>query len=133
MEISEIRIDKFLWAVRIFKTRTIATEECDKGRIRINNVAVKPSRKVKVGETVMVKKSPITYSFTINKLIDKRVPASLVPDCITDITPKEELEKRDKARMVLNITRDRGTGRPTKKERRELDHIFDIYDDEEDL
>jgi ribosome-associated heat shock protein Hsp15 len=129
MDINDVRIDKFLWAMRIYKTRSIATEECDKGRISIDKVSIKPSRKVKIGETIMVRKPPVTYSFLVKKLTDKRLSASLVSDYITDITPKEELEKLEMSRIAVNFSRDRGAGRPTKKDRRDIENIINHDED----
>jgi ribosome-associated heat shock protein Hsp15 len=118
-----VRIDKFLWSVRIYKTRTIAAEECDKHRVLINNMEVKPSRHVKTGDRLTVKKLPVVYTYDIIQLIDKRQPASLVKNYIVDATPQEELDKAETNRMTAFVQRDRGAGRPTKKERRELEKI----------
>ena len=118
-----VRIDKFLWSVRIYKTRTIAAEECDKHRVLINGAEVKPSRHVKVGDKMTVKKLPVVYTYDIIQLIDKRQPASLVRNYIVDTTPQEELNKVEMNRMTAFVQRDRGAGRPTKKERRELEKI----------
>jgi ribosome-associated heat shock protein Hsp15 len=118
-----IRIDKFLWAVRIFKTRSLAAEACKKGRIIINNIQVKPSRIITVNETVIVKKLPAVYSYIILEPIENRIAAKLVAVYIKDITPEEE-----KAKLLLKEQagfgfRSKGTGRPTKKERRNIDRI----------
>ena len=121
-----VRIDKFLWSVRIYKTRTIAAEECEKHRVLINGAEVKPSRHVKVGDRLMVKKLPVVYIYDIIQLIDKRQPASLVQNYITDTTPQEELDKIEMSRMTAFVQRDRGAGRPTKKERRELEKISSL-------
>jgi ribosome-associated heat shock protein Hsp15 len=121
-----VRIDKFLWSVRIYKTRTIAAEECDKHRVLINGAEVKPSRHVKVGDRLMVKKLPVVYTYDIIQLIDKRQPASLVKNYITDTTPQEELDKIEMNRMTAFVQRDRGAGRPTKKERRVLEKISSV-------
>ena len=118
-----VRIDKYLWSVRIFKTRTIAAEECEKHRVLINGSEVKPSRHVKAGDQLMVKKLPVVYTFEVIQLTDKRQPASLVKNYIADTTPQSELEKTEMARMTAFVQRDRGTGRPTKKERREMENI----------
>jgi len=118
-----VRIDKFLWSVRIYKTRTIAAEECGKHRVLINGAEVKPSRHVKVGDRLTVKKLPVVYTYEIFQLIDKRQPASLVKNYIIDTTPQDELDKAEINRMTAYIQRDRGSGRPTKKERRKMEKM----------
>ncbi|MFV0554933.1 MAG: RNA-binding S4 domain-containing protein [Mangrovibacterium sp.] len=123
-----MRIDKWLWAVRIFKTRSIATEACKKGRILVDGKQVKPSRMIKLGETIGVKKPPITYQFKVVGLIEKRVGAKLVEEYMTDITPASELEILEVQKHMGFMQRDRGTGRPTKKERRDIDSFFDDDD-----
>ena len=115
-----VRIDKFLWSVRIFKTRTIAKEECDKRRIIINGNAVKPSRHVKLGDKISVKKPPVRYTYEIIQLIGKRQAAPLVKNYITDITTPEEREANKKARLASYAHRKKGDGRPTKKDRRTI-------------
>jgi ribosome-associated heat shock protein Hsp15 len=122
----EIRIDKWLWAVRIYKTRSVATEECRKGHVSIGNLPVKPSRVVHIGEIVKVRKSPVVRSFKVLGLAEKRMSAKLTEDFIEDVTPPEELELQEMQRNMRWITRDKGTGRPTKKDRRELDEFFDL-------
>ncbi len=123
-----VRIDKWLWAVRIYKTRSLATEECRKGHVSIGNIPVKPSRMVHVGEILKVRKSPITRTFRVLQLAEKRMPASLTLSHLEDITPPEELELLDMQKNMRWISRDPGTGRPTKKERRDLDDFFDWYE-----
>ena len=118
-----VRIDKFLWSVRIFKTRTIAAEECEKHRVLVNGAEVKPSRHVKAGDKLTVKKQPIVFTYNIIQLIDKRQSASLVKNYIVDTTPQEELDKAEMARTTAYVQRDRGAGRPTKKERREIEKM----------
>lgn len=120
-----IRIDKWLWAVRIFKTRSQATEACKKGHVTIGASILKPSRLMQVGETVSVRKAPITRSFKILALSGKRMGAKLVPDFLEDVTPVEELEILEMQKNMRWIERDKGQGRPTKKDRRELDDFFD--------
>ena len=117
----EARIDKWLWAARIFKTRTIATDACKNGRVTIEGVNVKPSRMVKVGETVSVRKPPITYSFRILKTIEQRVGAKLLPEIYENVTAPEQYELLEMTRISGFVDRARGTGRPTKKDRRSLD------------
>ena len=121
-----VRIDKYLWSVRIYKTRTIAAEECEKHRVLVNNTEVKPSRHVRVGDRLTVKKLPVVYTYEIIQLVDKRQSASLVKNYITDTTPQSELDKADMARMTTFVQRDRGAGRPTKKERRVFEKMTSI-------
>ena len=118
-----MRLDKFLWSVRIYKTRVIAAEECEKHRVLVNDAEAKPSRQLKVGDKLTVKKMPIVHSFDIIKLIDKRQPASLVQNYIIETTPSEEFDKAEMARLTAFVKRDRGAGRPTKKERREIEKV----------
>ncbi len=118
----EIRIDKWLWAVRIFKTRTIATEACKKGRVTIGDgqTVAKPSRMIKVGETVNVRKSPVTYTFRVLALTENRLGAKLVPDYMENITPKSQLDLLEIVKISGFIDRRKGLGRPTKREGRDL-------------
>jgi ribosome-associated heat shock protein Hsp15 len=118
----QIRVDKWLWAVRIFKTRSQATEACKKGRIQIREQSVKPSRILKVNDIIQVKKPPVVYSYKVNGLLAKRLSARLVKDYVEDITPEQELDKL-KVRETFFISRDKGSGRPTKKERRTIDKL----------
>ena len=118
-----VRIDKWLWAVRLFKTRTLATEECKKGRVTIEGVSVKPSRVPKPGEIIKVRKTPITYSYKVLGLTGKRIGAKLVHEFVLDITPPEELQILEIRKQMGFFERDRGTGRPTKKDRRDLDRL----------
>ena len=120
-----VRIDKWLWAVRVFKTRSQATEACKKGHVSIRDLPVKPSRVVHVGDVVKVRKAPITKSLKILALAEKRMGAKLIVDFVEDVTPPEELELLEMQKHMRWSTRDRGTGRPTKKDRRELDDFFD--------
>jgi ribosome-associated heat shock protein Hsp15 len=125
-ESKEIRIDKFLWSVRIYKTRSIASDECRKGRILINNVQVKPSRSVVKNEILTVKKPPVNYSYRVIEPIENRVGAKLVNNYLEDLTPDCEKAKLDIKQAGGVIYRDKGTGRPTKKERRDIDRVRDI-------
>lgn len=118
---SEARIDKWLWAARVYKTRTLASDACKNGRITINGALAKPSRTVKVGDQVGVKKSPITYTFRVLQAIEKRVGAKLLPEVFENITPPEQYELLEMNQISGFIDRARGTGRPTKKDRRALD------------
>lgn len=138
----EARIDKWLWAARIFKTRSIAADECKNGRVSIKGVKQKPSKMIKEGDIIDVKKGAITYSFKVLKAIQNRVGAKLVPEVLENVTAKEQLELLEMNRISGFIGRARGTGRPTKKERRDLDDFiqpaffgdfdFDFDDDDED-
>jgi len=121
-----VRIDKFLWSVRIYKTRTIAAEECEKHRVLVNDTEVKPSRHVRVKDRLTVKKLPVIFTYEIIQLIDKRQSASLIKNYITDTTPQEELDKAEMARMTSYVQRERGAGRPTKKERRDIEKITSL-------
>ena len=136
----EARLDKWLWAARIFKTRSIAADACKNGRISIGGVKQKASKMVKVGDVIEVRKPPITYSFKVLQAIQNRVGAQLVPEVLENVTAKEQLELLEMNRISGFVGRARGTGRPTKKERRELDGFiqpaffgdFDFDFDDED-
>ena len=119
------RVDKFLWTVRLFKTRTLAMEACKKGRVFISGMPVKPSRIVKVGEKIEISKSPVLFSYHIKDLPKSRISAKLVSGYIEDLTSPEELNKLHN-KDVFFVKRDRGTGRPTKKERRLIDKVQDF-------
>lgn len=133
-------MDKYLFAMRIYKTRSIAADACKNGRVKMNGVELKPSRAFRVGDVFTVRKGAITYTYRVLQLCEHRLGAKLVPDYMRDETPKEQLELLELARMAGNGSRDRGTGRPTKKDRREIesfissdyDYLFDSFDDEED-
>lgn len=122
---STVRIDKYLWAVRIYKTRSLAAEACKKGKVNVDDMPAKPSRTVSAGDVIEVRKMPVIYSYRVVDPIEKRVGAKIVGQYVEDITPAEELQK-----LVMRddffVKRDRGTGRPTKKERRLLDDIQDL-------
>lgn len=120
-----VRIDKWLWAVRIYKTRSQATEACKKGQVSINDLPVKPSREIHIDEVVKVRKEQISRSFKVLALSGKRMGAKLVADFLEDITPPEELEVLEMQKHMRWSTREKGTGRPTKKDRRDLDEFFD--------
>ena len=137
------RIDKWLWAARIFKTRSIAADACKNGRVSIGGVNVKPSHSVKAGEVVAVRKPPVTYSFKILKTIEQRVGAKLLPEIYENVTTPDQYELLEMNRISGFVNRARGTGRPTKKDRRALDEFvgpslegdygafFDDWDDED--
>lgn len=136
----DCRIDKWLWAVRIFKTRSIATDAVKKGRVQVNGTLVKPSRMIKEGDVVEVRKSPVTYSFRVKQLVQNRLGAKLVPDYMENITPPEQMELLEMVKISGFVDRRKGLGRPTKREGRDLaqftsdiynDFDFD-FDDEED-
>jgi len=127
-EIKPVRIDKFLWSVRIYKTRSIATEACKKGRIIINNISVKPSRSVFKDEIITVRKLPLIYTYRIIQPVGNRVSAKLVSNYIEDLTPEEEKKKLDIRHSGMTGYREKGSGRPTKKERRSLDRLIDDFD-----
>ena len=134
----EARLDKWLWAARIFKTRTIAADACKNGRVTIGGVKQKASKMIKEGEVIEVKKPPITYSFKVLKAIQNRVGAKLVPEVMENVTTKEQLELLEMNRISGFVGRARGTGRPTKKERRDLDDFiqptfFADFDDDFDF
>ncbi len=124
---NEVRIDKWLWAVRLFKTRSIAIEACKKGRISIKGVTIKPSRSIKVGDVIEVRRPPVTYSFEVLNLSENRMGAKLVPEFMKDVTPPSQLEILEMSKMSGFVDRARGTGRPTKKDRRELDQFTEDY------
>ncbi|MDE5844276.1 MAG: RNA-binding S4 domain-containing protein [Muribaculaceae bacterium] len=142
----EVRVDKWLWAMRIFKTRTLATEACKKGRVTLgeNQVIAKPSRTIKVGDIVNVRKSPVTYSFKVKGLTENRLGAKLVPDYMENLTPQSELDLLEIVKINGFVDRRKGLGRPTKREGRELvrfteeafdsgwDFDFDDVDDDDD-
>jgi ribosome-associated heat shock protein Hsp15 len=137
----EARLDKWLWAARIFKTRSIAADACKNGRITMSGVKQKASKMIKEGDIIEVRKPPITYSFKVLKAIQNRVGAKLVSEVLANVTAKEQLELLEMNRISGFVGRARGTGRPTKKERRELDDFiqpafygdFDFdFDDEDD-
>jgi len=120
----EVRIDKWMWATRIFKTRAIALEACKKNRVTVNDIPAKPSRMIKAGDIVQVRKPPVTYSFRVLDVTSNRVGAKLVPQYMENITPPEQYELLELQKISGFVDRVRGAGRPTKKERRELDEFF---------
>ena len=146
---SEVRIDKWLWAMRIFKTRTIATDACKKGRVTVGDVEtsviVKPSRMIKVDDVINVRKPPVTYSFRVKALTENRLGAKLVPEYMDNITPQSQYDLLDVVKISGFIDRRKGLGRPTKREGRELarftqevmdcgwDFDFDDFDDDEEM
>ena len=130
----EVRVDKYLWAMRIYKTRSIAADACKNGRVLMGSVQLKPSRTFKVGDVFNVRKGPITYTFRVLQLTENRLGAKLVPEYMRDETSPQQLEILELARLAGNGGRDRGTGRPTKKDRREImTFMSDNYLDEIDF
>ena len=129
----EIRIDKFLWEIRAFKTREDATKACKGNKVHINGNDAKPSKPVKPGDIITVRKNEVTFTFKVLVPIDKRQGAKLVGEYAENLTPAEELEKMRRPVETFFLKRERGAGRPTKKERREMDDLWDKYffDDED--
>ena len=129
----EVRIDKWLWTVRIFKTRTLAAEACKKNRVMINNVSVKASRNVKVGDVIQVRKPPVIFSFKVLKLADKRMGAKLVYEFMENVTTPDQYEILELNKISGFVDRQKGAGRPTKKDRRDMENFtgnisFDDFD-----
>lgn len=122
---NEVRIDKWMWATRIFKTRTIAAEACKKNRVMIGGVNVKPSRMIKVGDIVQVRKPPVTFSFKVLALTERRMGAKLVPEYLENVTTPDQYEILEMNKISGFVDRARGLGRPTKKDRRELEQFID--------
>ena len=128
----DIRLDKYLWAVRVFKTRSDAAEAIRNNRVAVNGGYCKPSREVREGDIIEVKRMPVVYRYKVTGLVSSRQPAKYVPDYCVNITPQEELDNLSAPRETVFVFRERGTGRPTKKERREIDALMDgMYYDEE--
>lgn len=130
----ELRIDKYLWAIRVYKTRTEATDACKGGKVRINGADVKPSKGVKAGDTIVARKGAVVYTYKVLQLIDRRQGAKLVPVYAENLTPPEELAKLRAPVETFFLKRDRGAGRPTKKDRRQMEELwsnlsFDVPDD----
>jgi ribosome-associated heat shock protein Hsp15 len=122
----DIRIDKFLWAVRLFKTRSIATEACKKGKVLLNGEKVKASRSIMLNDVITINRAPVDYTYKVVGMLKNRVGAKLVAEYITDITPQSELDKLEEIKMSkVDYYRPKGTGRPTKRDRRLLDEIWE--------
>ena len=119
------RIDKYLWAVRVFKTRTEATDACKGNKVKVDGVAVKPSRPIKVGNTIEVRKGSVQYIYKVKALLENRVGARLVPEYAENLTPQSELDKLRAPVETFFLKRDRGMGRPTKKDRRDMDVLWE--------
>ena len=141
---TEARVDKWLWSARIFNPRTIAAAACKKGQITLRGAQLKPSRLIKVGDVIEVRKPPVTYSFKVLQAIERRVGAKLIPEILEDVTPPQQYELLEMSKISGFVNRAKGTGRPTKKDRRSLDEFtqdtpvffgdfdFDMGDDDED-
>ena len=137
---SEIRLDKYLWAVRVFKTRSDAADAIRQNRVLVNDAYAKPSREVKVGDRISVRRERVTYSYKVLELVSSRQPAKNVPMYCLNFTPQEELDKLNVPHETIFVFRDRGTGRPTKKERRDIDALMggfylddEAFDDDDDI
>lgn len=124
-----VRIDKYLWAIRVYKTRSDATEACNGNKVKIAGVNAKPSKAVKAGEVIEVRKGPAVLTYKVLALSENRMGAQLVPQYAEDLTPESELVKFHAPRETVFVQRDRGAGRPTKKDRRILDGLMDSLDE----
>lgn len=123
-----IRADKYLWAIRIFKTRSEASDACNGGKVKIGGASVKASKTVKIGDILEIRKGPLTLTYRVLKLSGSRMGAALVPDFAENLTPESELQKMHAPRETVYIQRDKGSGRPTKKDRRQIDELMDSLD-----
>ena len=119
------RIDKYLWSIRAFKTRSEATDACNGNKVQIDGVNAKPSKPVKIGDVITVRKGTVTYTYKVLQLAVNRMGASLVPEFAENETPESELAKLHAPAQTIQFRRERGTGRPTKKERREIDALME--------
>lgn len=131
---SEVRIDKYLWSIRVYKTRSEATDACKGGKVKVNGSDIKPSKVVKLGDMITARKGPVTYTYRVLDLIDKRQGPKLVPNFAENLTQEEEIAKLRTPVETFFLKRDRGAGRPTKKDRRQMDSLwdelsFDVPDD----
>ena len=126
-----MRIDKYLWCVRYYKTRTLATTACKKGHVRVNQDIVKPSREVYAQDIIELRKDQMNYKLTVNDIPESRVGAKLVDIYRTDTTPKEQFEAQELLKYSKDYYRKKGVGRPTKKDRRDIDGFNDITSDGE--
>ncbi len=122
------RIDKYIWAIRLFKTRSEATEACNGNKVQLNGVAAKPSKTVKAGDSISVRKGAVQYSYKVLRIAENRMGAQLVPEFAENLTPQSELDKLHAPHETFFVKRDRGSGRPTKKDRREMDALWDGID-----
>lgn len=127
-----LRLDKYVWFVRLAKTRTLATDLVQKSKIKLNNANVKPSKEVKIGDTISIIKNNAIFSYKVKELLDRRVGAKLVQDYLLDITDPLELEKFKTYQAAQSVYREYGTGRPSRKDRDMLDSFFEWLEEEED-
>lgn len=127
-DMDSVRLDKYLWAIRIYKTRTDATDACKGGKVRLNGYDVKPSKEVKRGDVIVARKGTISYTYRVLELVDKRQGAKLVPNYAENQTPQEELDKLRAPVETFFLKRDRGAGRPTKKDRRQMESLWASLD-----
>ena len=126
----ELRLDKYLWCIRVFKTRSEATDACKGNKVQVNGVPSKPSKEVKVGDMLVIRKGPVELSYRVKAALHARVGAALVPEYAENLTPEAELVKLHAPNEVFFVKRDKGTGRPTKKDRRTLDALWDAMDED---
>lgn len=125
----ELRLDKYLWCIRVFKTRSEATDACKGNKVQVNGVVSKPSKEVKPGDLLIVRKGPVELSYRVKAALHNRVGAALVPDYAENLTPEAELDKLHAPKETFFVKRDKGAGRPTKKDRRTLDALWDAMDE----
>lgn len=129
-----VRVDKYIWAIRLFKTRSEATDACKGNKVKVGGLPAKPSREVKAGDTVEVRKGAVVMTYKVKAILENRVGAKLVPEYAENLTPEDELAKMHAPVETFFVRRDRGAGRPTKKERREMDSLWESisFDDEDE-
>lgn len=126
----ELRLDKYLWCIRVFKTRSEATDACKGNKVQVNGVPSKPSKEVKIGDMLVVRKGPVELTYRVKAALHSRVGAALVPEYAENLTPEAELDKLHAPKEVFFVKRDKGTGRPTKKDRRTLDALWDAMEED---
>ena len=126
----ELRLDKDLWCIRVFKTRSEATDACKGNKVQVNGVPSKPSKEVKVGDMLVIRKGPVELTYRVKAALHARVGAALVPEYAENLTPEAELDKLHAPKEVFFVKRDKGTGRPTKKDRRTLDALWDAMEED---
>ena len=126
----ELRLDKYLWCIRVFKTRSEATDACKGNKVQVNGVPSKPSKEVKVGDMLVIRKGPAELTYRVKAALHARVGAALVPEYAENLTPEAELDKLHAPKEVFFVKRDKGTGRPTKKDRRTLDALWDAMEED---
>ena len=125
---AEVRIDKYLWAIRAYKTRSEASDACTGGKVKLNEAPVKPARAVKPGDIICVRKGAVQFTYKVIEPLEKRVGAALVPQYAQNLTPQSELDKMRAPVETFFLQRDRGAGRPTKKDRRTMEALWDAID-----